>query len=159
MNRFAKNATKLVSTLSLIGLFAAGCSNKQVYEGNSALVRNDSAKPTAELQVEWVKNKDASVDMMVWISNISKTEIYVKQSSFHLDFDGHKTGAFNVPAFIELQPGERRQLVLIFKLGTDKPRSGLVTLTVDPINEGQIEKPGATLAPLKLKLPVAPGRG
>ena len=157
MNRFAMNATKFATLLSLVGLIAVGCSNKQVYEGNSAAVRNDSAKPTAELQVEWVKNKDTGLDMMVWLTNVSKTQIYVKQSSFHVDYEGHKTGAFNVPAFIELQAGERRQILLIFKLGADKPRSGVATLTIDPINEGQIEKPGAALAPLKLKLPVAPG--
>ena len=160
MNRLTSNAARRLSTLAIagltaVGLFTLGCSSKQVYEGNSAVVHNDSANPTAELQVEWVKNKEDSVDMLVWITNISKSQFYVKQSSFHIDFAGQKTSAFNTPAFVELQPGERRQLVLIFKLGRGKPASGIVTLTVDPITEGQIEKPGASLAPLKLKLPVA----
>jgi|GEM_PF-5932987 len=65
MNRFALITVQLISIFSIVGFLAAACQSKQVYEGSSAVARNDAAKPSAEMNVEWLKNKDGRIDLMI----------------------------------------------------------------------------------------------
>lgn len=140
-----------VTTLAL----GIGCGKKRhkfTAEQGSASTEQDGSGLLVD--VDWVKNKRDSIDVLVYLKNTYGEPVVIPTKAYKVTYHGKTYGLRGPSTLEEFAPNTTEKKVLIFRTGEEIPKKGTVTLTIDPINQGEAEKVGKKLKPIKLELPL-----
>jgi hypothetical protein len=142
---------KKILLLCLMALFTASCAHtKLAYDPSTAVVENEPQG--ISLRTVWLKNKDKSIDLMVYLTNHYSEDVTIKNSSWVLGYNTERFAMKDSSGDITLRAGLTQEKILIFGLPENERRSGEVTLTVDPITK---EKDGKPVKKITVTLPIS----
>lgn len=131
-----------------------GCAYHKNYPDHRDERVTASANNDVKANVDWIKNKNAAVDVRLNITNPTDEPIFIKASDVTLDFgDKHAIGRTD-NAVTVVQPGQTLKEVFIFNTGKGKPYDGTAKITINPIYKGTPAAPKGNLAAMTIEVPV-----
>ena len=106
-----------------------------------------------DLSVEWLKNKDDSVDARLWLMNRTSKPIFTTVNSYKLNYNGTDFTPRADEGLVQVPPGQKMKVTLIFAMPEQKNRAGKATLIVNPVFQGSPDADTKTkLSEMKVEL-------
>jgi hypothetical protein len=140
---------KIILFLFLSTLLAGiACSHHKI-EYRPGELSAKSVSPTGNLSADvvWMKNKKDTVDLLLMLTNTSKSSVFLR-SSFRLYFNNTEGVRYTNDMPEEIPSGAAPKGLLVFRFDTGKPMAGTVKLVIDPIYadaDGKNKLPPITL--------------
>lgn len=148
---------KYFSLLILVSLvaFSASCGKKRYrFNGDQGSASTEADGSGLIVDVDWVKNKGDSIDVLLYIKNTYDHPVVIQTKSYKAEYHGQTYALTGLNRPEEFAPNTTEKKTLIFKADKKIPKKGTVILTIDPIHEGEIDKMTKKLKPIKLQLPL-----
>jgi hypothetical protein len=128
---------KLSVILILAVTFTISCANRQrlKYVPGTAVASNETDNRGVSISIEWLKNKENSVDIMAILRNNYESSVKIKKSAIKIRV-GDQPGFISKSDFsgeLAANGGTERGL-LIFKFAGPVPKTGTATLLISEIS-------------------------
>jgi hypothetical protein len=143
----------VLSLLFSLNVFAEA--DKIVFGENGPSASTEKNGGGLIVSVEWLKHKKTKkIDMAVVIENKYDKPVFFRDSAVKLKFLGETGKLKGSSHAFELSPESRQKETLVFNLPDAPLSGGKATLEISPIREGDFDKPGKDLTPIKLELDI-----
>lgn len=147
-----KYITHIVLLLLLAGTMACAHEKISYLRDNSASTEKDQKGLVVTIQ--WIKWKGDKFDVQYWIENRYDHKVILRENAFGFTYEGTQGALRRKQRVFEYNPGQTDKFYLTFDFPGKVPPTGTATVTIDPVNEGDLEKIGKKVGDIKLQMPV-----